>query len=424
MNFNMPFPHDSDSDEPVVPEIPADLLAELFTAAAETLKVRPWERLSDTDWFAIVDPDSGDTHVVAIMGAARQFYAVHVYLPPEGLRFWNHFLNTGEPDITLGQYQQRMVSCEFVSWNEEDLDETDMARNEEHDPKLVVDDLDSFLFRSTLPGCVNWHPDEEEGRKLLDALRLVPRFLSQKKELPQKCYECEFGEILPWIPCYRLPDGSDRREPGSWELTTIRFPEADMPETYLADELFAARVAGHPVKKDKAWQIGSFQFGKAVISDGRPTWLMFSGVGVEPDGFALGVQLLPGTDPPEQGLRRCFLTAVEEAGYLPKTLKVASPLAHRVFAEIPEISVVMEDQLPLLEEMLGHFISTHDGLGGENPFDGLSLEAIEQIQAIMGSAPHLSEITPSEMQDLVARISRIEGGADFLHSLFGDGRQR
>ncbi len=417
MIFDMPFPYAPDPEEPIVPEISSNLLEQLFCAAGETLKARPWKTLHDTDWFGIVDPDTGDTHVVAIMGAAKQFFAVQVYLPDEGIRFWNDFLLNDEPNITLGQYQNRMVSCEFVSWNEEDLDETDMARNEDHDPCLEVDYLDSFLFRSTLPGCVNWHPTEDEARKLLDALRLVPRFLKQWKKLPQKCYEAEFGDLMPWIPCYQLPGKKDRGQADQWELTTVRFPEVEGPEPYLPDELFPTRVAAYPLRKGETWQIDSAQFGKAVMTGGRPTWLVIHLAAVEQSGFTLGSELLPGTEAPEIGLRKSFLRAISEAGHLPEKLKVRTPLAKRVFEDIPGLKVILQDELPEFDEVVGHFCQGADMLSDDHPLGKLSPELMEQVDSLMASAPPLDQITPQVMADLVARITEIDGGDEVIKAL-------
>ena len=417
MIFDLPFPYAPDSEEPIIPDISSELLQQLFSAAGETLKARPWKTLHDTDWFGIVDPDTGDTHIVAIMGAAKQFFSVQVYLPEEGIRFWNDFIFNGEPNITLGQYQNRMVSCEFVSWNEEDLDETDMARNEDHDPGLEVDYLDSFLFRSTLPGCVNWHPTEEEARKLLDALRMVPRFLRQWKKLPQKCYEADFGDLMPWIPCYQLPENKDRGQADQWELTTVRFPEVEDPEPYLPDELFPTRVAAHPLRKGETWQIDSAQFGKAVMTGGRPTWLVIHLAAIEQCGFTLGAELLPGTEAPEIGLRKSFLKAITEAGHLPEKLKVRTPLAKRVFEDIPGLTVILQDELPEFDEVLGHLRQGDNMFSDDHPLGQLSPELMEEIDSLMASAPPLDQINPQVMADLIARITEIDGGGEVIKAL-------
>ncbi|MCH7227837.1 plasmid pRiA4b ORF-3 family protein [Haloferula sp. A504] len=422
MIFDLPLPHAPDSDgEPVVAALPDPLLEQLFAAAAETLKARPWEKLHDTDWFVIVDPDTGATHIVAIMGAARQFYAVQVYLPDEGIRFWNDFIHNGAPNTQLGQYRQRMVSCEFVAFNTDDLDETDMDRNDTFvDPDFEPDHLDSFLFRATHPGCVNWHPDESEARWILDALRLVPRFLKQWKKLPHKCYQHEPGDLMPWIPCYRLPENKDRARAADWELTTIRFPEVDAPDTYLTDELFPARLDAFPIQKDETWQIGNNYFGKAVFIGGRPTWLMLHAIASETTGFALGAQLLPCTEPIEVGLRKCLLKAASETGHLPATLKVRSPLADKVFSGIPRLKTALQDDLPQLDEVLGGLTHQHDLLAEDHPLNQLSEEALEKFDAIMAGLPSPDQVTPKELTDLMERIAQVEGGGDFLQGVLGN----
>lgn len=411
-------PSASSQDEAFVPELPRKTLSELFVAAAEVLKLRPWKKLHDTDWFGIVDPESGATHVVAIMGAGGQFYAVQVYLPEEGIRFWNDFIKNGEPDANLGQYHQRMVSCEFVSWNEEDLDETDMDRNEKFDPDVEVDYLDSFLFRSVLPGCVNWHPTEVESRHILDALRLVPRFLTDWKKHSKDWYHIEFGDAFPSIPCYRLSDGKERNDPDSWKLENVPFPRADDSDRYLPDDLFPERLTSFSVRKGTTWQIGCYYFDKAVFVDGRPTWLFLSLIVTEPDAFAHGAELLPCTEGFESGLRKSLVKAAKEVGYLPEILKVSSELAQRVFSDVPAIAIVREGDLSLLRRVAGDFMASQSG-DFENLFEELSEEGMTEIQAMMESIPPIDEITPDDMAKLMARLSKIDGGEAVLAQILG-----
>lgn len=93
------------------------------------------------------------------MGASRQFFAVQVYLPEEGIRIWNEFIRTGVPNHEIGLRGMRMVSCEFVPWNEEDMDETDMDREKSYgDDDLDGDDFNSFVFRSTPAGLCELAP--------------------------------------------------------------------------------------------------------------------------------------------------------------------------------------------------------------------------------------------------------------------------
>lgn len=410
MIFDLGNTPDSDGDDVIVPELSDAVMQGLFAAAADVLELKPWKKLYDTDWFGIRDPDSGETHVAAVMGASRQFMAVHVYLPEEGIRFWNDFIRTDVLDKHKAMRYMRMVSCEFVPWNEEDMDETDIERNESHcDGSLVVDFLDTFLFRSTLPGCVNWHPEEREAVKLLDALRLLPAFLKKFSKLPQKCYEVEYGEWLPNIPVFVLDEKGKRANPADWKMKVERFPEAAPEPDFLPDELFSARIAGLTVKRDETWQIATDYLETPVVCEGRPRWMTMTFAASLNSGMAFGTTLHPGAEPKEIALRKSFLTAVEAAGFVPGTVCVRSEIAKRTFSDLPGVIVRQEARLPLFEEISGE-LRSHFGRDPEsNPLAGISPEANAAIKGILSRHPSPETMSPAQIQSMMDELMGIEG---------------
>jgi len=410
----------SDADDLMVPDLSEGILRELFSAATSVLKLEPWKQLHDTDWFGIRDPDSGETHVVAVMGAIRQFFAVNVYLPEEGIRFWNEFIRTGVPDNNLGMRRMRMVSCEFVSWNEEDMDETDMDREECYgDDDLDVDDLNSFLFRSTLPGCVNWHPDGSEAAKILDALRLLPVFLIQTAFLSMKCGEADFSHILPKIPVFELMENGDRSNPADWEINIEGFPQAAPEPDFLPDELFTARVAGFEVKVGESWEIASDYVETPVVRNGRPTWMTATLVASLNSGMAFGTTLHPVAAPRENALRKSFLAAAEAAGYVPETVRVRSEVAARTFKDLPGVTVRREKKLPLFDKISGHILDEMNQGPENHPFAGISPEAVAAFQEILSRHPAPEEMTPAEMKAMKDELMKIEGAGLLLGYLAG-----
>ena len=409
----------SDSEEEIIPPLSDALLTELFTAASVIGKLKPWTRLGDTDWMGLKDPDTGETHIIAVMGAGKQYYSIQVYLPEEGIHFWNEFIRTYEPDTTLGKFKMRMVSCEFVSRNEEDMDDTDIARNQQFGTfDLASQPLDSVLFRSIHPGEVNWHPTEAEASKLLDALRIIPRFLKEFTKLPQKCYENDWRTAIPWIPAYHLKETGTRADPGHWERQIIPFPQATIDESILPDALFPERLAKFPVKKNEVWQIGSSYFEKAVIVQGTPTWLTFTVVAAQNNGMALGTELTPCNQPPETMLRKSLLKAASEAGHLPGTLEVQSDLALETFQDLPRIKVSRKDTLPHLVEITKDFFASQGLSGRSHPLAGLSPEAAAELQKILANAPSPDECTPEILQNLMEQVSQIDGGEQLMQAFF------
>lgn len=410
MIFDLEDSPGSDGGDVVVPELSDAVMRGLFSAAGNVLKLQPWKTLYDTDWFGIRDPDSGETHVAAVMGASRQFMAVQVYLPEDGIRFWNDFIRTGAPDHHRGMRHMHMVSCEFVPWNEEDMDETDVARNESHcDGSLVVDFLDTYLFRSTLPGCVNWHPEEREAVKLLDALRLLPAFLKKFAKLPPKCYEADHGQWLPNIPVFVLDGNGKRANPADWKMKVERFPQAAPEPDFLPDELFSARIAGLPPKRDEIWQIASNHVETPVVCDGRPRWMTITFTASLNSGMAFGSTLHPVAEPKENALRKAFLAAVKTAGFLPGTLCVRSEIAKRTFSDLPGVIVRQEAKLPLFDEIFGQ-LSSHLGRDPENhPLAGISPETNAAIKGILSRYPSPETMSPARIRAMMEELMEIEG---------------
>lgn len=371
----------SEADDVVIPDLSEQTLSELFSRAEKVLKLKPWKHLNDTDWFGIRDPESGETHIASVMGASRHFFAVQVYLPEEGIRFWNDFIRTGEPNHHLGIREMRMVSCEFVDWNEEDLDETDMDRNDRYaDEDLDVDGLDSMVFRSTLPGCINWHPDEAEAAKILDALRLLPVFLQQSFFLSLKCEKTDFSNPLPKIPVFELKKNGDRSKPADWKISIKRFPKAAPIQDFLPDELFSARIAAFKVKQDETWEIASDYLKTPVVVNGRPTWMTATVAASRNSGLALGSTLHPLADPKENALRKSFLAAAAQTGFIPGTILTRSDIAAKTFADLPGIVVHRETKLPLFDEISEHLCNSLDRQDSHDPLDEFSEEAAATMQ--------------------------------------------
>lgn len=410
MNFDFSDTPTSDADDVIVPELSNSVLRDLFSSARATLSLQPWKKLRDSDWFGIKDPDTGEIHIVAVMGANREFFAVQIYLPEEGIRFWNHVINTGETGGELAMLRLRMLSCEFVAWDGEEMDDTDMERDHDFGEKRSrVGKLDSFLFRSTLPGCMGWHPDEAEAVKILDALRLLPIFLKTLTKLPSKCYKTDIGETLPNIPVFALKENGNRANPADWARKIERFPKAAPEPSLLPDDLFPARLASYQVKENETWEIGSVHFDTPAVLEGRPTWMVVTLAVSVGSKMVFGADLNPFIQPKEIRLRKSFVAAAEQAGYIPGTVHVTSDAAAEVFKGVPRINVLRKESMPLFEEVAGSF---RDRLGPEDsdhPLDQVTPEAAARVQEMMSRYPSPEEMSPNEIEAMMGEIMTVEG---------------
>ena len=416
MIFDLSESPGSAADNVVVPPLSERTLHDLFSSALKVLKLEPWKKLDDIDWFGIKDPESGNTHIAAVMGAAGEVFAVHAYLPEEGIRFWNRFIRTGKVSPATAMREMNMVSCEFVEWNGEDMDETDAQRNDTYCDDFEPGVLDSCLFRSTRPGCIGWHPDEEEAVMLLDALRLVPVFVKDFPGLPPHCYEPDPGESLPKIPVYEMRKNGDRANPADWILKFERFPEAAPEPEVLPDELFPARLAAFPVKKGQVWEIASDYIKTPVVYDGRPTWMTLTVAVAQSSGMAFGTTLHPVSEPREAALRKALLAAAEQSGFLPGAVWIRSEIAREALRDIPGVEISLHPDLPAFDEVSNLLSRNFDEAPENHPLGEIAPEAAARLQEFIARYPSPETLSPAGMKQMMAELMEIEGAeALFKH---------
>lgn len=377
-----------------LPELDDRLGREIHSLAHAIRKAEPWQRLEEDDWFGIRDPRSGDVMVVSIMGMAEENFAVQLYLPEEGLRFWNHLLDTGTFDHSMLPSGLRMIECEFAS--KEDLQDFDLAAHEHFRPVKNTGRarIAYTLFRSYRPGYFPWPIETGEAELIAIALRLVPRFDRFIDAHYNEFYH-DAGTNRPLIPLFSLKAGGDRSEAGDWEISSCPFPEARperLPEL-PRDDLFVPRLAGFDLLAGgEAWECGIFLMSDSVQHEGR---IVFPSVALTHAGAATVVPPalgMPG-DSKVTLIRRSFCDAVEAAGALPRVLHYCDPLvefALHEFAGMRGIKLREVDGLPNLDELV-------DAISGTQR--NLDTELLQRLEALLG--PDFQDRLPSEfLQEL------------------------
>lgn len=414
-------------DEEFIPPLSDTILQDLFTAASNILKIQPWKRLVDTDWFALEDPDSGTLQVVAIMGNAGEVFAIHSYLPDEGIRFWNDFMESdGLPNQDILLYDNRMVCCEFVSHDDHSMFPRDEELNQRFGLGCKRGPLEQCAFRSYLPGCFPWHMDEDEARQLLHALRLVPRFTKEHARLPQNCYVPDFGSIYPMIPVYHLPKGATQADSTAWKRRIATFPVAPpKPEPeVLRDDLFLRRVSSLAVRPDTCWELGTFSPGVPLLHEGRPRWQRVSLVAERPGGMVHGTTISAMETSPITSIRRAFADAGKELGYLPSKVCVADDVHAAALTDvalelpIEVCQVAQEEELALFKEASLSLTQQLRGPEGMLP-PPPEPELMERLQGFLEGGILSGTGSPEDMAGLKTILDGI--GAGELIDKFGQG---
>ncbi|MEA2020844.1 MAG: hypothetical protein U9N08_00025 [Candidatus Caldatribacteriota bacterium] len=158
---------------------------DLYEAAIEFKKIRPWDWMWDTDIFGVQNPVTGEIGYCCVMGGAGEHYALAVYLGSEGLNGYLS-LQSGEnyPSLQDILSLQKLLMASFE--DRELLQKEDIQLTKKFDFKFSGPDSWP-LFRSYLPGYHPWYLTGEEARYLTlclwQAIDVSLRFKGDPKKL-------------------------------------------------------------------------------------------------------------------------------------------------------------------------------------------------------------------------------------------------
>lgn len=357
-----------EAEELVIPEVSEARAREMYALAYAVRNLEPWKSVLDREGFGIRHPDTGEVMTVSLLGQARTVYAVQLYLPDEGIRFWNRFFETAEVDPHLTIYELRMIECEFC--NEDDLPDEDAEFNEAYPPEGKRHRRHGYpRFRSMRPRHYPWFIDEDEARLICMALRLVPGFDSHFREHRRDYDAVGFDGNMPEIPVFTLRSGGNETDPNDWEIYRETFPLAPPKEDCEApaDELFLARMEKFKVKPSAVWETGA-NFLPPTVADGSLVYPNLILTMTEKRELSPPILGEPG-DNDLTLVRHSIESMAESAGHLPARILVVTDWAQRALEDLANmkgIEVSRVSELPHLTELFDGFQAVLDpgGPGG------------------------------------------------------------
>lgn len=140
----------------------------LYQAADEVKRIRPWEKLRDTDILTLQLPDR-EPVFLSVMGKGRDYFGVGVYPGYRSLSGLSRILNAprGEPAFITFSYQNGLL-CQFG--RREELSRKDLRVIKLLGLKYRGKDQWTY-FRTIHTGFCPWQPDACEADLLTTALR-------------------------------------------------------------------------------------------------------------------------------------------------------------------------------------------------------------------------------------------------------------
>jgi hypothetical protein len=328
---------------------------ELYQAATDFMKIKPWAWLSDSDLFGVQNPQNGEIGYCCIMGELAEVYALAVYLGSEGLESYLKIqtgaIDADDPDVL------HIQKCLVASFEDrESLEKEDLQTIK----KLGLRFRGSRAwpqFRSYLPGYVPWFVTKEEARFLALALQQAIEVALRSKEDSGILKPPKRGLVL-----VRVPGLAD--EKAGWEDVWVKplAPEKDDQPVAPVDELRVQRIKKHIRKRTGTWEIDFFYF-PAPVQQGERPYFPRTGIIIDHNkGFVLHNWLAPPWSFFYE-FRESLLSFVEKNGILPKRILVSKPeslwMLNSIAAAL-SIDLKMVDMLEgineLRTEMDAHFL--------------------------------------------------------------------
>lgn len=417
------------------PEVNREDMVALYKKCLKMLKLQPWRDMLDFHVVAIVDPDSEKKQLAVIMGNARQVFALHLYQPEEGTRFFTKIQIQGtSPQLQHdAQYDQKMLSIEFVPQNtlgDHDQKLIDEFGSQEWSSLKENSDMGFVpvaLLSSTIPGSPSWHINELENKKLLDAVSLMERFHTKEfEEYEWATFSPEVtnGEVQIKLPTYRLPSEANRDDASAWGISMEEFvaPSPKLVPEAPQDDLFAIRLEKYPVKPSEVWEIGAAFLPSPIMRENYPYYGVMGLVAVQSSRFAAGNQLVLSSECRYTLMRRVLESAAEQLGYLPHKIIVGSPIAEKALAQISKnVSIVPAhnpDQMTALNEVMTSIMEPMPSEG--DLLDMASEFGDDEVQLLNSLILKIGELDPNDEAStdlLYQQIDSIPGASQMIEKI-------
>jgi hypothetical protein len=331
--------------------------SELLQKAKKFNKLKPWERLYDSQVIMVEDPLTGEKMFCCIMGAAEEEFGMAVYIGYEGYQtlmtiFEGHF---NEFELVT---MQRSILMSFV--NRDELESMDYQFIKTHGMSFRGK-KQWPQFRSFKPGLYPWLIDEEEARMLQIAIDQVVAVVGKAEEgLDVPCLP-EDHKILARIP--RTSEGHL-----VWESEIISADSLDWNKPNdLKQELLVSKLDLKRVLKYKKYnppiEMDFFRVNMPVQArpSERPHFPMMAVAVERRGGLVIFNDVFEG-QPGKNDYQQVFIKMINQLEKVPReiwlkseSLQMLEPLLEKLGMKAIEVKrlPMISEMKELMEEMMG-----------------------------------------------------------------------
>ncbi len=318
-------------------------MKKLFEAALALKQQAPWQWMWDAQIWGIRNPETGQIGYASVMGQLGEHLALAVYHGAKGLDGWYRLSQNEEPDNPTFLYEIPHLQASFE----------DRERLTDKDRQMIKSLGLKFrgrqewpLFRSYVPGYVDWYLTGEEARFLTLALWQTAEMAPRLKADPMLLEPTDDGRFLVRT-----------RTVQGWVEEWLAPEPIPLPGIMVLDKADADRLKQHFASRIKKVEVD--MYGLTVIrndEDARP-YVGYHFMVVESEqGLILGSDLLvadPSFDDMWMNLPNHLLKTITHAGILPKDMAVRSERIAFFLAPLAEqldIRLRVAKRLPALDQ--------------------------------------------------------------------------
>jgi hypothetical protein len=318
----------------------------LYNLARELFGRHPWDLLTEDELVLVEGAASQELCFCSVLGALGQVRALHVYIGPEGYRFFQR-LQSGEK-MTVGEFfaAQRSVYVEFVRLSELTAVDRGLLKVMGH---LLKRGTLAPIFRSNRPGHHPWYVTEGEARMLAECQRALIAICDIRKAKPALDF-WEKESVYPMMS-RRAEEGNEAK----YEIHLVDAPSFPLPMPNFAtlDEARIHRIrdSGYPFQG--VLEVDHF-YGTGMIGEkNQRKSCLRMGLAIDAQsGFAYPPEVSSPEPSTGDVLMRVTLRAIESACALPREVHVRGgefKLLLEPFAQALGFSVRAMKSLPALD---------------------------------------------------------------------------
>ncbi len=351
-------PKKSGMPMPANPPSPAQWKA-LFDAARQFGDLRCWESSDDEHLFGVQNPETGEIGFCCIMGMAREYFGMALYLGAEGLA--TYYLTASGAPVEEVINVHRALLVTFGA--RKDLNPVDLSLIK--DLKISTPERNMWpSFRSIRPGYLPWFLNGPEARFMTHALTQAIGMSQRIKEDPDLLDTSDPDGFLVRVS----EDGNQWRD--EWQTIEPAAPFViEIPS--LDPKLFDPLRTG-PLKHGGTWElwIGPLPEPMADPSEDRPFYPQLLLCVDAVSGMVLDCHLMGPKIDYTDATRRIVQLAVKHKG-LPATVRVDDCAVHEYMLEVArhlDFKVRQVDELPNLG-MAFDSLLIHLRTGNDEDFD-------------------------------------------------------